>query len=144
MRESVEAAHSYVRSHAESLKISTASVSGMDIHIHFPAGAIPKDGPSAGMAVATCLASLLSGRPVRHDVAMSGEITLRGKILSVGGIKEKVLAAHRARVNKVLLPIGNRKDLGTLPPEILKETEVVLVDRVEQAWKEALVARNSS
>jgi ATP-dependent Lon protease len=143
MRESVEAAHSYVRSHAKSLKIDSASVSGMDIHIHFPAGAIPKDGPSAGMAVATCLASLLSGRPVRHDTAMTGEITLRGKILSVGGIKEKILAAHRAKVKKVLLPIGNSKDLVALPQEMLDQTEIVLVDRVEQAWKEALVSTSS-
>jgi ATP-dependent Lon protease len=142
MRESVEAAHSYVRSHAEALSIPPESVNSVDIHIHFPAGAVPKDGPSAGMAVATCLASLLSGRPVRHDVAMSGEITLRGKILSVGGIKEKVLAAHRSRVKTVLLPVGNGKDLSTLPPEVLEETNVVLVDRVEQAWQEALVSGN--
>ena len=144
MRESVEAAHSYVRSHAKTLKIDPASVSKMDLHIHFPAGAIPKDGPSAGMAVATCLASLLSGRPVRHDIAMSGEITLRGKILSVGGIKEKILAAHRSRVKKVLLPMGNRKDLVLIPPEVLAETEIVLIDRVEQAWDEALVGPDGS
>jgi ATP-dependent Lon protease len=144
MRESVEAAHSYVRSHAQALSIPPEGVNSVDIHIHFPAGAVPKDGPSAGMAVATCLASLLSGRPVRHDVAMSGEITLRGKILSVGGIKEKVLAAHRSRVKTVLLPVGNGKDLSTLPPEVLEETNVVLVDRVEQAWQEALVSGNGA
>ena len=140
MRESVEAAYSYVRSHASTLDIPANAHRDTDIHIHFPAAAIPKDGPSAGIAVSTCLASLLSGRPVRHDVAMTGEITLRGKILSVGGIKQKVLAAHRARVKKVLLPIGNKKDLRTLPEEVRKTVEIVLVDRVEQAWQEALAA----
>ncbi len=139
MRESVETAFSYVRAHAEELDIPADRARSSDIHIHFPAGAIPKDGPSAGVAAATCLASLLSGRPVRHDVAMSGEITLRGKILSVGGIKEKVLAAHRARIRKVLLPIGNRKDLGTVPDDVLEDVEVAFVDRVEDAWREALV-----
>lgn len=138
MRESVETAFSYVRAHGFELEIPTELPRTSDFHIHFPAGAIPKDGPSAGVAVATCLASLLSGRPVRHDVAMTGEITLRGKILSVGGIKEKVLAAHRARIKKVLLPIGNRKDLSSVPAEILEEIELVFVDRVAEAWKEAL------
>jgi ATP-dependent Lon protease len=138
MRESVETAFSYVRAHGFELEIPADLPRTSDFHIHFPAGAIPKDGPSAGVAVATCLASLLSGRPVRHDVAMTGEITLRGKILSVGGIKEKVLAAHRARIKKVLLPIGNRKDLASVPAEILGEIELVFVDRVAEAWKEAL------
>jgi ATP-dependent Lon protease len=138
MRESVEAAYSYVRSHSEPLGISSDLARHSDIHIHFPAGSIPKDGPSAGMAAATCLASLLSGRPVRHDVAMTGEITLRGKILSVGGIKEKVLAAHRARVSRVLLPLGNKKDLAQLPSVVRDETEIILVNRIEEAWKEAL------
>lgn len=139
MRESVETAFSYVRSHGSGLEIPVDLPRSSDFHIHFPAGAIPKDGPSAGVAAATCLASLLSGRPVRHDVAMTGEITLRGKILSVGGIKEKVLAAHRARIKKILLPIGNRKDLGLVPEDIREEIELVFIDRVEDAWKEALV-----
>ncbi len=139
MRESVETAFSYVRSHGFELEIPDELPRTCDFHIHFPAGAIPKDGPSAGVAVATCLASLLSGRPVRHDVAMTGEITLRGKILSVGGVKEKVLAAHRSRIKKVLLPIGNRKDLSSVPADILGEVELVFVDRVEEAWEAALV-----
>lgn len=139
MRESVETAYSYVRSHGSELEIPSELPRTSDFHIHFPAGAIPKDGPSAGVAAATCLASLLSGRPVRHDIAMTGEITLRGKILSVGGIKEKVLAAHRARIKKVLLPMGNRKDLESVPEDIRREVELVFVDRVEEAWKEALV-----
>ncbi len=139
MRESVETAFSYVRSHGSELEIPNEIPGTSDFHIHFPAGSIPKDGPSAGVAAATCLASLLSGRPVRHDVAMTGEITLRGKILSVGGIKEKVLAAHRSRIKKVLLPIGNRKDLSSVPADILEEVELIFVDRVQEAWKEALV-----
>ncbi len=139
MRESVETAFSYVRSHGSELEIPSELPRTSDFHIHFPAGSIPKDGPSAGVAAATCLASLLSGRPVRHDVAMTGEITLRGKILSVGGVKEKVLAAHRARIKKVLLPIGNRKDLTSVPDEIRDDIELVFVDRVEEAWKQALV-----
>jgi len=143
MRESVQTAHSYVRSRARELGIAPETFASHDVHIHFPAGSIPKDGPSAGVAVATCLASLLSGRPVRHDVAMTGEITLRGKVLSVGGVKEKVLAAHRARIKTVLLPIGNKKDLGSLPEEVRKRLRLVLVDRVEDAWEEALIAKPS-
>ncbi len=139
MRESVRAAYSYVRSHARNLEIPAETIRSSNIHIHFPAGAIRKDGPSAGIAAATCLASLLSGRPVRHDVAMTGEITLRGKILSVGGIKEKLLAAHRARIRKVLLPIGNRKDITKVPDDVLKALDIVFCNRVEEAWKEALV-----
>ncbi|MDH3744963.1 MAG: endopeptidase La [Acidobacteriota bacterium] len=139
MRESVRAAYSYVRSHARNLEIQPETIRNSNIHIHFPAGAIRKDGPSAGIAAATCLASLLSNRPVRHDVAMTGEITLRGKILSVGGVKEKLLAAHRARIRKVLLPIGNRKDIGKVPEDVCKALDIVFVNRVEEAWKEALV-----
>ncbi|MFQ5524790.1 MAG: endopeptidase La [Thermoanaerobaculia bacterium] len=139
MRESVETAYSYVRAHGSELEIPGDLPRSSDFHIHFPAGAIPKDGPSAGVAAATCLASLLSGRPVRHDVAMTGEITLRGKILSVGGIKEKVLAAHRVGIKKVLLPIGNRKDLVSVPEDICEDIELVFIDRVQDAWKEALV-----
>jgi len=142
MQESVRTAYSYVRSHAETLEIPHDVFQSVDVHIHFPAGATPKDGPSAGIAVATCLASLLSGRPVRHEVAMTGEITLRGKVLSVGGIKEKVLAAlaaHRARIKTILLPIGNRKDLTRVPSEVREKMNLIFVDRVEQAWEEALM-----
>ncbi len=141
MLESVRTAYSYVRAHARQLEIPPHAIRKSDIHLHFPAGAIPKDGPSAGVAAATCLASLLSGRPVRHDVAMTGEITLRGKILPVGGIKEKVLAAHRARIGTVLLPIGNRKDLESVPAEVREALEILLVNRVEEAWERALVAK---
>src|SRR5688572_8425499 len=103
MRESVTAAYSYVRSRAHDLGIDDRKFTDADIHIHFPAGAIPKDGPSAGVAIATCIASVMGERPVRHDVAMSGEITLRGKVLSVGGIKEKVMAAHRANISTIVV-----------------------------------------
>jgi ATP-dependent Lon protease len=139
MRESVQAAYSYVRSKASDLEIEDRMFSEHDVHIHFPAGAIPKDGPSAGVAIATCIASVMGERPVRHDVAMTGEITLRGKVLSVGGIKEKVMAAHRANVKTVVLPEGNRKDLSEVPEEIKSELTFVFAERVEDVWKEALI-----
>jgi ATP-dependent Lon protease len=139
MRESVQAAYSYVRSKASELEIDDRMFSEHDVHIHFPAGAIPKDGPSAGVAIATCIASVMGERPVRHDVAMTGEITLRGKVLSVGGIKEKVMAAHRANVKTVVLPEGNRKDLNEVPEEIKSELKFVFAQRVEDVWKEALI-----
>jgi ATP-dependent Lon protease len=139
MRESVTAAYSYVRSRGHDLGIDDRKFTEQDIHIHFPAGAIPKDGPSAGVAIATCIASVMGERPVRHDVAMSGEITLRGKVLSVGGIKEKVMAAHRANITTVLLPEGNRKDLQEVPEETKGALRFVFAERVEDVWKEALI-----
>jgi ATP-dependent Lon protease len=139
MRESVTAAYSYVRSKAADLEIADKIFTESDIHIHFPAGAIPKDGPSAGVAIATCIASVMGERPVRHDVAMTGEITLRGKVLSVGGVKEKVMAAQRANVKTVLLPEGNRKDLTEVPEEVKAGLNFVFAARVEDVWKEALI-----
>jgi len=139
MRESVSASYSYVRSKAADLEIDDRMFSEHDIHIHFPAGAIPKDGPSAGVAIATCIASVMGERPVRHDVAMTGEITLRGKVLSVGGIKEKVMAAQRANIKTVLLPEGNRKDLTEVPDEVKEGLKFVFAERVEDVWKEALI-----
>jgi ATP-dependent Lon protease len=139
MRESVTAAYSYVRSKANDLDIEDRLFTESDIHIHFPAGAIPKDGPSAGVAIATCIASVMGERPVRHDVAMTGEITLRGKVLSVGGIKEKVMAAQRANIKTVLLPEGNRKDLTEVPDEVKEGLNFVFAERVEDVWKEALI-----
>jgi ATP-dependent Lon protease len=139
MRESVSAAYSYVRSKAHELGIEDKKFTEHDIHIHFPAGAIPKDGPSAGVAIATCIASVMGERPVRHDVAMTGEITLRGKVLSVGGIKEKVMAAHRANIKTVVLPEGNRKDLTEVPDETKENLTFVFAERVEDVWKEALI-----
>jgi len=139
MRESVQAAYSYVRSKASDLEINDKNFSDYDVHIHFPAGAIPKDGPSAGVAIATCIASVMGERPVRHDVAMTGEITLRGKVLSVGGIKEKIMAAQRANIKTIVLPEGNRKDLTEVPEEVKEGLNFVFAARVEDVWKEALI-----
>ena len=139
MRESVTAAYSYVRSKAKDLDIDDKKFTENDIHIHFPAGAIPKDGPSAGVAIATCIASVMGDRPVRHDVAMTGEITLRGKVLSVGGIKEKVMAAQRANIKTVVLPEGNRKDLTEVPDEVKEGLSFTFAERVESVWKETLM-----
>ena len=139
MRESVQAAYSYVRSKAHEIDIEDRMFSEFDIHIHFPAGAIPKDGPSAGVAIATCIASVMGERPVRHDVAMTGEITLRGKVLSVGGIKEKIMAAQRANIKTVVLPEGNRRDLTEVPEEVKVGLNFVFAARVEDVWKEALI-----
>jgi ATP-dependent Lon protease len=138
MRESAQAALSYVRSQAERLGFAKDFFNENDIHIHVPAGAVPKDGPSAGVTIATALASLLTGRPVRADVGMTGEITLRGQVLPVGGIKEKVLAAHRAGLRTVILPKRNEKDLDDLPAEVRNQIEFVLVDRVDEVLSSAL------
>jgi len=134
MRESAQAALRYVRSNARELGIDEDAISNLDIHLHVPAGAIPKDGPSAGVAMATALASLLKGVPVRSELGMTGEITLRGQVLPVGGIKEKVLAAHRAWLKMVCLPRRNAKDLDELPEAVRNEMQFVLVDRVEQVF----------
>jgi ATP-dependent Lon protease len=138
MRESAQAALSYVRSQAERLGFAKDFFNENDIHIHVPAGAVPKDGPSAGVTIATALASLLTGRPVRADVGMTGEITLRGQVLPVGGIMEKVLAAHRAGLRTVILPKRNEKDLDDLPAEVRNQIEFVLVDRVDEVLSSAL------
>ncbi|MCS6846393.1 MAG: endopeptidase La [Anaerolineae bacterium] len=144
MKESAQAALSYVRSHAGDLKIDPKIFDKSDIHVHVPAGAQPKDGPSAGVTIATALASLLTGRKVRHDVAMTGEITLRGSVLPVGGIKEKVLAAHRAGLKTIILPKRNEPDLDDLPPEVRDSLKFVLVDRVDQALEAALMPAKRS
>ncbi len=138
MRESAQAALSYVRSRADQLHLPEETFTKSDIHLHVPAGAVPKDGPSAGVTMATALASLLTGRSVRDDVAMTGEITLRGQVLPVGGIKEKVLAAHRAGLKTVILPARNEKDLDDLPPEVRDALKFVLVEQVEQVFDAAL------
>ncbi len=138
MKESAQAALSYIRAHAAQLGIAPDFFENLDIHIHVPAGAVPKDGPSAGIALATALASLLSGRLVRHDVAMTGEITLRGKVLPVGGIKEKVLGAHRAGIRTVILPARNEKDLEEVPEHVRKEMQFIFVDTVDEVLQHAL------
>ncbi|MFN8596952.1 MAG: S16 family serine protease [Anaerolineae bacterium] len=143
MRESAQAALSYVRSRAEQLQLPVDTFAKHDIHLHVPAGAVPKDGPSAGVTMATALASLLTGQSVRDDLAMTGEITLRGQVLPVGGIKEKVLAAHRAGLKTIILPSRNEKDLDDLPPEVRESMKFILVDSVEQVFKAALSPMHS-
>jgi ATP-dependent Lon protease len=138
MRESAEAALSYVRSHAHALGIDPGLFEGKIVHIHVPAGAIQKDGPSAGVAILTAIASLASRRPVRGDLAMTGEITLRGKVLPIGGVKEKVLAAHRAGIRRVILPRRNEADLEDVPEELRRELTVIPVDVAEEVLAEAL------
>jgi len=138
MKESAQAALSYVRSKAKELGISEDTFEKTDIHLHVPAGAVPKDGPSAGVTIAAALASLLTDRRVRDDVGMTGEITLRGQVLPVGGIKEKVLAAHRAGLKTVILPRQNEKDLDDIPEEVHKSLKFVLAERVEDVLKAAL------
>jgi ATP-dependent Lon protease len=138
MKESAQAAMSYVKSHLDQLGIAKAKLDDRDIHVHVPAGAIPKDGPSAGTAMFAALVSLLTGRCVRADVAMTGEITLRGLVLPVGGIKEKLLAAHRAGIRRILLPERNEKDVVDVPEEIRQEMELVYARSVDQVLAGAL------
>jgi ATP-dependent Lon protease len=138
MRESAQAALSYVWSSAETLGIDGKLFEGKTIHVHVPAGAIPKDGPSAGVTIMTALASLATRRPVRSDVAMTGEITLRGKVLPVGGIKEKVLAAHRAGIRTVILPRRNERDVEDVPEELRREISFVFVDDAGEVLRHAL------
>jgi ATP-dependent Lon protease len=127
-----------VRSRAEPLKLDQSFFEKSDIHLHIPAGAQPKDGPSAGVTMATALVSLISGRPVRADVGMTGEITLRGQVLPVGGIKEKVLAAHRTGLKTVILPKRNEGDLEDLPEEVRKTMKFIFVETVDDVLKAAL------
>ncbi|MDP9035497.1 MAG: endopeptidase La [Myxococcota bacterium] len=138
MKESAQAALSYVRTNAERYGISKDFLEKSDIHIHIPAGAMPKDGPSAGVTMFTALVSMLTGIRVRHDVAMTGEITLRGRVLPIGGLKEKVLAAHRAGIKRVLVPERNKADLDEVPAEVKNELEFVFVSKMEQVLEGAL------
>jgi ATP-dependent Lon protease len=138
MKESAHAALSYARAHASEYGITDEFFACHDFHIHIPEGAIPKDGPSAGITLASALVSACTGRPIHKSIAMTGEITLRGDILPVGGIKEKVLAAHRGQLRKVMIPRWNRKDLQEVPKELRKEMEVILVDKVTDVLRHAL------
>jgi len=141
MKESAQAAVSYVRAHSGALGVPEDYFAKHDLHIHVPAGAIPKDGPSAGVTMATAMASLVTGRPVSADVAMTGEVTLTGQVLPIGGLKEKTLAAQRAGITTVILPTRNEADLEDVPEELRKGMTFVPVDRVEQVWEAAMGLR---
>ncbi|MBO0702235.1 MAG: endopeptidase La, partial [Candidatus Dormibacteraeota bacterium] len=138
MKESANAALSYLKAHAEEFDISRETLEKQDIHVHVPAGAIRKEGPSAGVTMLTAITSVLTGRPVRADLAMTGEITLRGRVLPIGGLKEKLLAAHRAGIRRVLVPRANEADLDDVPAELRERLEIVLVEDVGTVLREAI------
>lgn len=142
MKESAQAAFTFVKSNIDRFKIDETLTKDYDVHLHVPEGAIPKDGPSAGITMATVLASLLSKIPVRHDVAMTGEITLRGKVLQIGGLKEKILAAHRAKIKNIIIPQDNTKDLEKIPENIINDISVHPVSKMEEVLFLALETPN--
>ncbi len=144
MQESAQAALSYVRSRAMQLGLAPDFYQKLDIHVHVPEGAIPKDGPSAGITMATSIVSALLNLPVRRDLAMTGEITLRGRVLPIGGLTEKLLAAHRGNIKNVLIPKENERDLKEVPAKILKRLDITLVESVDQVLQTALVLEEGS
>ncbi|MCK4777295.1 MAG: endopeptidase La, partial [Actinomycetia bacterium] len=139
MKESAEIALSYIRSNAEKLHINEDFFKDLDIHIHVPEGGVPKDGPSAGITIITSLVSLLRNKPIRHDIAMTGEISLRGYLLPVGGIQAKILAAHQAGIFEVILPYNNKKDLSELPAEIRKKMKFHTVKKISDALRISII-----
>jgi ATP-dependent Lon protease len=144
MKESAAAALSYLKARAGDIGINPELFDKNDIHVHVPAGAQPKEGPSAGVTVLTAMASILTGRPVREDVAMTGEITLRGRVLPIGGIKEKVLGAHRAGLRRVIMPRRNEADLDDIPADLRKQMKFVMIDSIDEVLREALTPRSAT
>jgi ATP-dependent Lon protease len=140
MQESAQAALSYARAHASDLGIKAETFDQIDIHIHVPEGAIAKDGPSAGVTMATAFISALTNRAVHHDVALTGEITLRGRILPVGGLKEKSMAAHRAGIKTIIVPKRNQKDMVDIPKKVQRDLKFVFVDRMDDVLPLALAS----
>jgi len=138
MQESARAALTYVRSNADVLGVDPTALERFDMHIHVPAGAVPKDGPSAGVTMFTALTSLFTGRRVRSDTAMTGECTLRGRVLPVGGIKEKVIAAHRAGIKRVVLPAKNQRDVDDIPENVRDELEIIYAQDMMEVLDAAL------
>jgi ATP-dependent Lon protease len=139
MKESVQAAHSYVRARAELLGIDPEVFDEYDLHIHFPEGAVPKDGPSAGITIVMAIASSLAEAPIRNDVAMTGEVTLRGKVIAVGGLKEKIMAAYRAGIKTVVFPADNQKDIVEVPESVRSNMTLVPVSAVDEVFRYAFV-----
>ena len=144
MRESAKIAYSYVRSKIDGKHMVPELFEQSDVHVHVPAGAIPKDGPSAGIAMVMAIASLFTCRPIHSYIGMTGEVTLRGRVLPVGGIKMKVLAAHRAGLTTVILPKRNERDLDDLPDEVRDDMNFLLVERIDEALKAALLPCKTS
>ena len=144
MRESVDAASSYVRSRARNLRVADPELRATDLHVHFPAGSVPKDGPSAGVAVTLAIASVMSQRAVRRDIAVTGEVTLRGRVLEIGGVKEKVLAAYRAGLRRVVLPAANEKDLREIPAEVRAALTCTFVETMDQVVEAMLLPRDAN
>jgi len=141
MKESAQAALSYLRSHAQQIGLSPSFYKGKEIHIHLPEGAIPKDGPSAGITMAMAMFSALSGKPARSDLAMTGEITLRGEVLAIGGLNEKLLAAQRSGLTTVLLPQENVKDLPEIPAKVKEGLTLVPINNIEEALKHVFATK---
>ena len=139
MKESARAAISYIRAHADRYGIPAETFAETDIHIHVPEGATPKDGPSAGITMATAILSAFSKKPVRKDIAMTGEITLRGKVLPIGGLKEKALAAHRAGIRNIIIPVENEKDVEEIPANVRGELNFLPAGEVDEVFRNAIV-----